>query len=49
MAPTTTPTPMEAPTTTAGREAQPTLPPLVDPEDPRNKFLCRNVGKSLLY
>lgn len=50
MAPTTTPTPMEAPTTTAAREAQPTLPPLVDPEDPaRNKFLCRNVGKSLLY
>ena len=46
MAPTTTPTPTEAPTTTAGREARPTLPPLVDPEDPaRNEFLCQNVGK----
>lgn len=39
MDPTTTPTPTEAPTTTAVREARPTLPPLEDPEVPaRNKF-----------
>jgi hypothetical protein len=42
MALTTTPTPMEAPTTTTVREARPTLPPLEDLElvDPaRNKLL----------
>ena len=50
MDPTTTPTPMEAPTTTAGMEALPTLLPLEDPEDPaRNRFSCNNVGNWLAY
>jgi hypothetical protein len=34
MAPTTTPTPMEVPTTTTVREARLTLPPLEDPVNP---------------